>query len=70
VLCLWVASVTTLPSLFRLFARRAPADEVARLSIPWADRLSRLREAVRDGTAPTRGATTVRRPPPDPRTTA
>jgi predicted RND superfamily exporter protein len=69
VFCLWAASVTTLPSLFRLFARRAPADQVGRLSV-WADRLSRIREAVSPGATPTRRATIVRRPTPDPRTTA
>jgi hypothetical protein len=69
VLCLWVASVATLPSLFRLVAQRAPADQVGRLSV-WADRLSRLREVVGVGATPPRRATIVRRPTPDPRTTA
>ncbi len=67
VLCLWIASVTTLPSLLRLLAQRAPADRVGQVSVPWADRLSRFREAVRDGAARPSGATPVRRPPPDPR---
>jgi predicted RND superfamily exporter protein len=70
VLCLWIASVTTLPSLLRLLARRAPADRVGRVSVPWADRLSLLSDAVLYGTARTSGATTVRRPPPDPRKAA
>jgi hypothetical protein len=68
VLCLWVASVTTLPSLFRPVAQRAPADQFGRLSV-WADRLNRLWEAVGNGATPTRGTTIVHRPPPDPRTT-
>jgi hypothetical protein len=67
VLCLWIASVTTLPSLLRLLAPRAPADRVGQVSVPWADRLSRFREALRDGAARPSGATPVRRPPPDPR---
>ncbi len=70
VLCLWVASVTTLPGLFRLFARRAPTDQIGRLSVTWADRLSRLRQAVGDEGTPNPAVTIARRPSRDPRTTA
>jgi hypothetical protein len=40
VVCLWVASVTTLPSLLDLVARRRRGDRVRRVPLPWKDRLS------------------------------
>jgi hopanoid biosynthesis associated RND transporter like protein HpnN len=68
VFCLWVASVTTLPSLLSLFARREASGRIGRVTGPWADRLSRCGDAVKGEAALTRVAAMAQAVPPDRRT--
>ena len=70
VVCLWVASVTTLPSLLRLVARREPSDRTGRVMVPWTDRLGRCGDAVKGEAALSRVMATAPAVPPDRRTAA
>jgi hypothetical protein len=70
VFCLWVASVTTLPSLLSLFARREASGRIGRVTGPWKDRLSRCGDALKGEAALTRVAATAQAVAPDRRTAA
>jgi uncharacterized membrane protein YdfJ with MMPL/SSD domain len=67
VVCLWVASLTTLPSLLSLLARRRPVDRFGRLRIDWRDRPAPLGGPALWGAVQTDEPTAARGHPPDPR---
>ncbi len=70
VFCLWVASVTTLPSLLSLLVPREPSDRTGRVKVPWTDRLGRCGDASKGEAALGRVAATARAVPPDRQTAA